>query len=477
MASPCRGGSPRPPWSSRARTRRFLVEGLPRADRVIEGTHRLLERCRGVEAMGVEDVDVLEAHPAQALVEGGDEVLAGSPFSIGPVPHPVPGLCGDDQLVPIGAQVLCEHRAEIAFGGTGWRPVVVGQVEMGDPVVERLEQHLPCLVRDRVTTEVVPQPEGDPGQQQPAPSGTDVGHGVVTTCVGLVCHLMPADFGRLAPTLTRDRRAGDHLPLIAAPGLIVVQTDAGRPGLPPRGEHFSFNQGSKVPADFGRLAPRPKPDCRAGDHLPLIAAPALVVVQTDAGRPALPRRGKLSPSIKALLDRFVDAVDRWDRQILEGLGGRERDVGGGDPDHRPVEVPEDLFGDDRRDLGSPTAQSRVLLDRETAPGLGHRTEKGPGVERDQSPEVDDLGRDARRPRAARRLPARGAPSGPAPRSCSRSPPERSGPLPASRRARRRAPGPWWPSTTCARRRRPGRGPGSRRPSTRRRLRGSRVRPP
>ena len=56
--------------------------------------------------MGVEDVDVLQAHALEALVEAGEQVFARSPFAIGPGPHVVAGLGGDDQFVAISAQVV-----------------------------------------------------------------------------------------------------------------------------------------------------------------------------------------------------------------------------------------------------------------------------------------------------------------------------------------------------------------------------------
>src|SRR3712207_7035421 len=39
-------------------------------------SHRLRERRGRVRPVGVEDVDVLQAHPAQRLVEAGEDVLA-----------------------------------------------------------------------------------------------------------------------------------------------------------------------------------------------------------------------------------------------------------------------------------------------------------------------------------------------------------------------------------------------------------------
>ena len=80
------------------------VERLALPDGGVEGAHRLFERSLRIEPVGIEDVDVVETHPAEALVEAGQEVLARSADAIGSGPHVVAGLGRDDQLVAIGCR-------------------------------------------------------------------------------------------------------------------------------------------------------------------------------------------------------------------------------------------------------------------------------------------------------------------------------------------------------------------------------------
>src|SRR6266487_5237373 len=54
-----------------------------------------------------------------------------------------------------------------------------------------------------------------------------------------------------------------------------------------------------------------------------------------------------------------------------------------DPHRRAIEIVERLIRHDRDDLGTPTAQPRVLLDREQAMRAGNRAEDGLRVERHQ----------------------------------------------------------------------------------------------
>ena len=55
----------------------------------------------GIEMMVVEDVDVVEAEPPQALIEAGEEILARPEIAIGTGPHVPTGLGRDDELVAI----------------------------------------------------------------------------------------------------------------------------------------------------------------------------------------------------------------------------------------------------------------------------------------------------------------------------------------------------------------------------------------
>ncbi len=91
--------------------------------------------------MRVEDVDVLEAHALQALVEAGQQILARSPVAIRAGPHIVAGLGADDQFVAIGLEIEAQNLAEVAFRASRRRAVVVGQVEVGDAQVEGAAHH------------------------------------------------------------------------------------------------------------------------------------------------------------------------------------------------------------------------------------------------------------------------------------------------------------------------------------------------
>ena len=103
----------------------------------VERAHRLLERRVGIEAVRVEDVDVVEPHAREALVEAREQILARPPLSVRAFPHVVAGLRRDHELVAVGPQVLAEQVAEVLFRRSVRRAVVVREIEMGDTEVER----------------------------------------------------------------------------------------------------------------------------------------------------------------------------------------------------------------------------------------------------------------------------------------------------------------------------------------------------
>ena len=81
----------------------------------MEGTERLLQGRFWVKVMVIEDVDVLDTKPPQALVEAGEKILSGSEVAVGPGP-PVPArLGGDDEFVPVVPEVLAEDPSEIGL--------------------------------------------------------------------------------------------------------------------------------------------------------------------------------------------------------------------------------------------------------------------------------------------------------------------------------------------------------------------------
>ena len=164
------------------------VERLALAHRRIERAHCLFQRRVGIEPVRIEDVDVVEPHPTEALVEAGEQIFAAAPFPVRAGPHVVAGLGRDDQFVAIGAEIAPQHLAEEFLGRPRRRPVVVGEVEVGDAEIERGAAHRARRLRHRVVAEVVPQAERDRGQFQPAAPTAAIDHAVVAFDIGEIGH-------------------------------------------------------------------------------------------------------------------------------------------------------------------------------------------------------------------------------------------------------------------------------------------------
>jgi hypothetical protein len=127
------------------------------ADDVVERAHGFFQRSVGIEAVGIENVEIIEPGALQALIAGRDEVFAAAPFTIWPLPHQVTGLRGDDEFVAQTLEVILHDLAERRLSRAGWRAVVVGDVEMRDASVKRgVQDRLLGLVRC-IVAKVVPQ--------------------------------------------------------------------------------------------------------------------------------------------------------------------------------------------------------------------------------------------------------------------------------------------------------------------------------
>ena len=164
------------------------VARLPLAHGGVERSHGLLQGRLRVEPVGVEDVDVLEPEPLEAGVEAAQQVLARTSVAVRAGPHVVAGLGGHDQLVSVRGQITVQNLAGVGLGRPVGRPVVVGQIEMGDPEVEGPGQHGPDLVRGSGVAEILPQAERDHRKFETAATASAVGHPVIAVCGCAVGH-------------------------------------------------------------------------------------------------------------------------------------------------------------------------------------------------------------------------------------------------------------------------------------------------
>ena len=185
------------------------VERLSGADRVVEGRDGLLQGGVRVEAVRVEDVDVVQAHAPQRLVEGGEKVLPRpTALPVGSWPHLVAGFGGDHQLVAERGEVLVEDGPEVDLRLAVGRAVVVGQVEVRDARVEGATDDLALHPKGLVIAEVLPEAEREGRQQQARASAAAVGH---ATVVAVRVRHIRGVHGPILPAAARRREAAHHV--------------------------------------------------------------------------------------------------------------------------------------------------------------------------------------------------------------------------------------------------------------------------
>jgi hypothetical protein len=136
--------------------------------------------------MVIEDVDVVEPEPLQALVEACDEVFPRAEVAVWARPHVPTCLRGDDEFVAAILEVVVEDPGEVGLGAAVWRSVVVGQIEMGYPEIEGPAQDGALDVEGPVVTEILPQPQRHRWQEEAAAPTTAVCHGLIAILSGKI---------------------------------------------------------------------------------------------------------------------------------------------------------------------------------------------------------------------------------------------------------------------------------------------------
>ncbi|MNE64486.1 hypothetical protein D3C80_1599020 [compost metagenome] len=105
----------------------------------------------------VENIDIIQAHPFQALIQAGHQILLGAPLAVWTRPHIVTGFGGDNQLIAVCGEILAENPSEVLFGGAWRRSIVVGKVKMGDAQIKGPANHSPSVFEQVVAAEIMPQ--------------------------------------------------------------------------------------------------------------------------------------------------------------------------------------------------------------------------------------------------------------------------------------------------------------------------------
>ena len=104
-------------------------------------------------------------HALQALVERSHQIFPGTPVAVRARPHVVTCLRGYEQLVAVGSEVLIHQSAHRFLCRAVDRTVVVGQIKVGDAVVEGVVGDLTAALIGVDASEVMPEAEAYLRQQ------------------------------------------------------------------------------------------------------------------------------------------------------------------------------------------------------------------------------------------------------------------------------------------------------------------------
>ena len=134
------------------------IQRLALTHDVYQSLQSLFERSVGVVTVAVEEVDIVEMHSLQTLVETRHERLSRTPVAVRTLPHLISRLRSNEEFVAIRAEVIVHESAQRLLGTTVDGTVIVGEVEMGDAMVESAVGNGAATLIRIYASEVVPEP-------------------------------------------------------------------------------------------------------------------------------------------------------------------------------------------------------------------------------------------------------------------------------------------------------------------------------
>src|SRR5580658_1716306 len=134
----------------------------------------------------IKNVNILEPHALQALIETRQHIFARAKIPVWPRPHIPTRLSRNNQLVAIRQKILLENLPERFLRRSVRRPIIICQIKMCDPEIESPPQHGARVLEIIYTAKVVPKSKRHRRKLNPASPRAPILHGVVTLLTSLV---------------------------------------------------------------------------------------------------------------------------------------------------------------------------------------------------------------------------------------------------------------------------------------------------
>ena len=67
--------------------------------------HGFFKWCRRIKPMGIENINVIETKPLQALIEARQHIFTAAKFSVRARPHQIAGLGGNDEFIAVARKI------------------------------------------------------------------------------------------------------------------------------------------------------------------------------------------------------------------------------------------------------------------------------------------------------------------------------------------------------------------------------------
>ena len=133
------------------------IQSFSLSNDICQRPHRFFNRCLRVRTMRIEDINIFQTHPFQALIQACHQILATSPVTIRTGPHIISGFCRNNKLIPVQPQTFLQDTTEVFLCRSIYRTVVIGKIKMCNPIVESSMRNLNKVTERIHTTKIMPQ--------------------------------------------------------------------------------------------------------------------------------------------------------------------------------------------------------------------------------------------------------------------------------------------------------------------------------
>ncbi|MNK50277.1 hypothetical protein D3C87_691520 [compost metagenome] len=164
------------------------IQSFAGAHDMIERHHRFLKWCIRVKSMRIKNIHIVKPHPFQALIKTRYQIFAGTPLAIWTWPHVVTCFRGNNQLIPVGSQILLQNLPKKLFRRSWRRAVIISQIKMSYTQIKSSTDHFASVLELVDAAKIMPKTQRNRRKLKAGSAYTVVFHALIAVFACSVYH-------------------------------------------------------------------------------------------------------------------------------------------------------------------------------------------------------------------------------------------------------------------------------------------------